>query len=55
MDFLSPLINPDAVPHAVFVIALVAGLGLALGHLKVRGVSLGIAGVLFVGLAFGHF
>lgn len=55
MDFLSPLINPDAVPHAVFVIALVAGLGLALGHLKAYGVSLGIAGVLFVGLAFGHF
>ncbi len=41
--------------HTVFGIAVVAALGLALGSLKVRGVGLGIAGVLFSGLIFGHF
>ena len=40
---------------AVLILALVAGSGLALGSLRVRGIGLGIAGVLFAGLAFGHF
>lgn len=39
----------------LFTIALVVAAGLALGHLKVRGLSLGVAGVLFSGLAAGHF
>lgn len=43
----------SAVPAAL-VLALVAGLGLALGSVKVRGVGLTTAGVLFVGLLFGH-
>lgn len=55
MHLFATLIDPESVPHAVLVITLVAGIGLTLGHLKAFGVSLGIAGVLFVGLAFGHF
>ena len=39
---------------AAFVLALVAGLGLALGSVKLRGVGLSTAGVLFVGLLVGH-
>ncbi|HET7294621.1 MAG TPA: putative transporter [Vicinamibacteria bacterium] len=39
----------------MLILALVAGTGLALGQLRVRGLGLGIAGVLFAGLAFGHF
>jgi putative transport protein len=39
---------------AALVLALVAGLGLALGSVKVRGVGLSTAGVLFVGLLLGH-
>ncbi len=39
---------------AALVLALVSGLGLALGSLKVRGVGLKTAGVLFVGLLLGH-
>ncbi len=35
-------------------IAVVVAAGLALGQLKVRGLSLGVAGVLFSGLAAGH-
>ncbi|MCE9610728.1 MAG: putative transporter [Chthoniobacter sp.] len=29
--------------------------GLALGHIKIRGIQLGVAGVLFAGIVFGHF
>ena len=40
---------------AVLVLCLVAASGLALGAVRVKGVGLGIAGVLFAGIAFGHF
>ena len=41
--------------QAMVVIGLVAASGLALGSIRVFGISLGVAGVLFSGLAFGHF
>ncbi len=37
------------------VLALVAATGVLLGSIKIKKVGLGIAGVLFTGLAFGHF
>jgi putative transport protein len=43
------------VASAVLIIMLVAFAGLLIGSIKVRGIGLGIAGVLFAGLAFGHF
>jgi len=49
------LLDGGTAAGAVLVLSLVAALGLALGSLKVRGIGLGIAGVLFVGIAFGHF
>lgn len=39
----------------VFVLFAVLALGLALGRISVKGVSLGSSGVLFVALAAGHF
>jgi len=54
MNWLTQLIHGDSIAHAVLVIAVVAALGLALGSLKIRGIGLGIAGVLFSGLAIGH-
>jgi putative transport protein len=48
------LLDGESAAGALLVFALVAALGLSLGALKVRGVGLGIAGVLFVGIAFGH-
>jgi putative transport protein len=50
-----PLLDGSTAGGAVLVFSLVAALGLALGSLKVRGLGLGIAGVLFVGIAFAHF
>jgi putative transport protein len=55
MPWLSRLFTDDSVAHAVFLISLVTFLGLSLGSLKFRGFSLGIAGVLFVGIIFGHY
>lgn len=41
--------------HQVLILALAGAAGIALGKIRIAGVSLGIVGVLFVGLLFGHF
>ncbi|GMV98364.1 MAG: putative transporter [Phycisphaerae bacterium] len=46
--------DADSAAHTVLVISLVAAGGLALGSVRLFGVNLGIAGVLFAGLLFGH-
>ena len=55
MNWLMDLLTGHSVAHSVLVLSAVITLGVALGHLKYRGVGLGIAGVLFTGLVFGHF
>ena len=61
MDILKNLFYgfPDlwggGVAHSVMILALVITLGLCLGKLRVKGVSLGLAWILFIGLIFGHF
>lgn len=55
MNWFKDLIHGESIAHVVFVLSLVATLGLALGSLKIRGIGLGIAGVLFSGLLVGHF
>ena len=61
MDILKNLFYgfPDlwggGVAHSVMILALVITLGLSLGKLRVKGVSLGLAWILFIGLIFGHY
>lgn len=43
------------VAHSVLILSLVITIGIALGKIKVAGVSLGITWILFVGIIFGHF
>ncbi len=43
------------VAHSVMLLSLVITLGLFLGKIKVRGISLGHAWILFIGLIFGYF
>lgn len=43
------------VAHSVMIMSLVITLGLSLGKLRVKGVSLGQAWILFVGLVFGYY
>ena len=55
MDWLYELVFGTGIAHSVFVFALVISIGIILGKIKIFGVSLGIAWILFVGIAFGHF
>jgi putative transport protein len=55
MNWLFQLHTINPVAHAVAALALVCFAGMALGSLKVRGVGLGTAGVLFAGIIAGHF
>ena len=55
MNWLSNLFFGSGVAHCVLVLALAITAGVALGKVRIAGVSLGITWVLFVGLAFGHF
>lgn len=43
------------VSHSIFILSIVITLGLALGKLKVRNVSLGLTWVLLIGVVFGYF
>lgn len=47
--------DSSSTAHALLVLGLVASVGLAIGSIRLFTVHLGVAGVLFAGLAFGHF
>jgi len=55
MDWFIKLLTDDSVAHTLLVISLVISFGLALGEIPFFKIKMGIAGVLFSGLAFGHF
>ncbi len=53
--WLGELQSLQPVAYALLMLAAVAAVGLAFGKLRIRGIGLGVAGVLFVGILFGHF
>lgn len=55
MSWLFELHHTQPIAHAIGALSVVCVLGMALGSLKFRGIGLGTAGVLFAGLALGHF
>jgi putative transport protein len=55
MNWLFQMHTAQPVAHAIGVLALVCVAGMAVGSLKVRGVGLGTAGVLFAGILTGYF
>jgi putative transport protein len=55
MNWLEALEKTNVVAHAVLVLCVVSIAGFAIAAIKVRGIGLGSAGVLFAGLLFGHF
>ncbi len=55
MTWFLQLFYQDSVPHTMLIISLVISTGLVLGRLSAGGIQLGIAGVLFSGLIFGHY
>ncbi len=54
MTWLIDLFTKPSVAQQVLAIALTAALGLMIGKIKVKGISLGGAGALFVGILLGH-
>ncbi len=54
MQWLMDLFTKPSVGQQVVVIALTAAMGLMLGKVKIKGICLGGAGALFVGILFGH-
>ncbi len=55
MSWFTELFTGTSVAHSIFIYALVIALGVILGKMKVKGISLGATFVLFVGLLVGHF
>jgi putative transport protein len=55
MNWLFQMHTAQPVAHAIGVLALVCVAGMAVGSLKMRGVGLGTAGVLFAGILTGYF
>lgn len=55
MEWLNSLFFGTSVAHSVFTLALVITFGILLGKIKVKGVSLGITWILFVGIGVSHF
>ena len=55
MNWLIPLVSDsNSIGHVLLVYALVISIGMALGRIKVFGISLGVTFVLFVGLAVSY-
>jgi putative transport protein len=53
-DWLSQLFTQESVARTVILIGVAGAAGTAFGKIRVFGISLGIAGVLFAGLVLGH-
>jgi putative transport protein len=54
LSWLWELLSSQSIASAVLILSLVAASGLALGSIPMGGISLGIGGVLFAGLAYGY-
>jgi putative transport protein len=54
MNWILDLQTAQPVAHAVLALSAVTVLGLAIGHIRVRGIGLGISGVLLAGILLGH-
>ena len=55
MNWIENLIWGEGVAHSIMLFAFVIAFGILLGKIKIKGVSLGITFVLFVGILAGHF
>lgn len=55
MDWLYNLLVGEGIAHTMLVLSIVIAVGVVLGKIKIRGISLGVTWILFVGIAAGHF
>ena len=54
MDWINGLFSTNPAAQTVIVLSMITAAGLALGKLHVRGISLGIAFVFFIGIIAGQ-
>jgi len=54
MDWLSGLLTSHSALQTVVVLSLICSVGLALGKIRIGGVSLGVAFVFFIGILAGN-
>lgn len=54
MEWLNSIITEHSALQAVVVLSLICAVGLALGKIKVAGISLGVTFVFFIGILAGH-
>lgn len=55
MDWFNGLFSIHSAFQSIIVLSLVCFVGLALGKIHIRGISLGVAFVFFIGIIAGHF
>lgn len=55
MDWLIDIFTEQTFVQATLVLALICAVGLALGQIKIKGISLGVTFVFFAGIIAGHF
>lgn len=55
MEWIDNLIWGEGVAHSIMLFAFVIATGIILGKVKIKGISLGITFVIFVGIFAGHF
>ncbi len=55
MNWFQELLFGHGVAHSILLLAVVIAVGVALGQIKIRGISLGVTWILFAGIAFAHF
>ena len=55
MEWFCSLIWGEGIAHTILVLAVVIAAGILLGKIKIKGVSLGVTWILFVGIVAGHF
>jgi predicted permease membrane protein len=54
IKWLENYATANPVAYSILLVSLIAVIGLGLASIKIRGVGLGVTGVLFAGLIFGH-
>lgn len=55
MEWINELFNTHSALQTLVLLSLIIAVGLALGRIRVKGISLGVAFVFFVGILAGHF
>lgn len=55
MNWLNELFTEQTFMQAVMILSIICAAGLALGKIKIKGISLGVTFVFFAGIVAGHF